>query len=147
MAPYLMIACRSTASSCLLCQSISACLPFNQCSTGQGKLTLAHDGVQANSEKLRLEKKQRAARAAADRGDPIKPRWFEQVSADQSSPSSNGCTTCVRSAVQNHSDSGRPTADMQAGRGCAGARGRAGGGQPGLQVLWGLLGGTAKRPF
>ncbi|KAK9801882.1 hypothetical protein WJX73_007191 [Symbiochloris irregularis] len=34
---------------------------------------------QANSEKLRLEKKQRAARAAADRGDPIRPRWFEQV--------------------------------------------------------------------
>lgn len=33
--------------------------------------------VQANAEKLRLEKKQRAARQAADRGDPIKPRWFK----------------------------------------------------------------------
>ena len=33
--------------------------------------------AQANSEKLRLEKKQRAARQAADRGDPIRPRWFK----------------------------------------------------------------------
>lgn len=31
---------------------------------------------QANVEKQRLEHKQRAARAAADRGDPIEPRWF-----------------------------------------------------------------------
>lgn len=40
-----------------------------------GKARLLH--VQANQEKLRLEKKQRAARAAADRGDAIKPRWFK----------------------------------------------------------------------
>ncbi|KAK9846057.1 hypothetical protein WJX84_008575 [Apatococcus fuscideae] len=32
---------------------------------------------EANSEKLRLEQKQRAARKAADRGDPIKPLWFD----------------------------------------------------------------------
>ena len=38
--------------------------------------------LQANSEKLRLEQKQRAARRAADRGDPIKPRWF-RANADK----------------------------------------------------------------
>lgn len=32
---------------------------------------------EANTEKLRLEQKQRAARKAADRGDPIKPLWFD----------------------------------------------------------------------
>ena len=32
--------------------------------------------VQANAEKQRLEHKQRAARKAAERGDPIRPRWF-----------------------------------------------------------------------
>lgn len=31
---------------------------------------------EANKEKLRLEHKQRAARKAAERGDPIRPRWF-----------------------------------------------------------------------
>jgi hypothetical protein len=35
--------------------------------------------AQANAEKLRLETKQRAARKAAERGDPIKPRWFTRV--------------------------------------------------------------------
>ncbi len=35
--------------------------------------------MQANNEKLRLETKQRAARKAAERGDPIKPRWFTPV--------------------------------------------------------------------
>ena len=35
--------------------------------------------VQANNEKLRLETKQRAARKAAERGDPIRPRWFTPV--------------------------------------------------------------------
>ena len=34
---------------------------------------------QANNEKLRLETKQRAARKAAERGDPIRPRWFTAV--------------------------------------------------------------------
>jgi hypothetical protein len=33
----------------------------------------------ANAEKQRLERKQRAARAAADRGEQIRPRWFERV--------------------------------------------------------------------
>lgn len=32
--------------------------------------------MQANAEKQRLEHKQRAARKAAERGDPIRPRWF-----------------------------------------------------------------------
>ncbi|CAD7703019.1 unnamed protein product [Ostreobium quekettii] len=32
---------------------------------------------EANRQKQRLEQKQRAARKAADRGDPIQPRWFE----------------------------------------------------------------------
>ena len=35
--------------------------------------------LQANAEKLRLEMKQRAARKAAERGDPIRPRWFTRV--------------------------------------------------------------------
>lgn len=35
--------------------------------------------AQANDEKLRLETKQRAARKAAERGDPIRPRWFTPV--------------------------------------------------------------------
>ncbi|KAK9834197.1 hypothetical protein WJX81_007601 [Elliptochloris bilobata] len=34
---------------------------------------------QANVEKQRLEQKQRAARKAADRGEPIRPRWFHAV--------------------------------------------------------------------
>lgn len=34
---------------------------------------------QANNEKQRLEHKQRAARKAAEEGEAIKPRWFEQV--------------------------------------------------------------------
>ena len=44
---------------------------------------LWHDTValfaQANAEKQRLEEKQRAARRAAERGDPIRPRWFSVV--------------------------------------------------------------------
>ena len=36
-----------------------------------------HD--RANAEKQRLERKQRAARAAADRGEQIRPRWFETI--------------------------------------------------------------------
>jgi len=36
-----------------------------------------HDA--ANAAKLRLETKQRAARAAAERGDPLRPRWFPRV--------------------------------------------------------------------
>ena len=40
-------------------------------------VTLCHH--QANAEKQRLETKQRAARKAADRGDPIRPRWFEPI--------------------------------------------------------------------
>ena len=35
--------------------------------------------TQANSEKLRLEQKQRAARKAAEAGEPLNPRWFEKV--------------------------------------------------------------------
>lgn len=53
---------------------------------------------EANSEKQRLEHKQRAARKAAERGEPLHPRWFKQlhatggsstVSADGVSGSSN----------------------------------------------------------
>lgn len=40
---------------------------------------------QANHEKQRLEHKQRAARKAAERGDPIRPRWFDFVDPAQSS--------------------------------------------------------------
>lgn len=36
---------------------------------------------EANAEKQRLEHKQRAARRAADRGDPLEPRWFEMLPA------------------------------------------------------------------
>ena len=35
--------------------------------------------LQANSEKQRLEVKQRAARKAADEGVPLEPRWFDKV--------------------------------------------------------------------
>lgn len=35
--------------------------------------------LQANTEKLRLEQKQRAARQAADEGSSLEPRWFERV--------------------------------------------------------------------
>ena len=35
--------------------------------------------LQANAEKQRLEQKQRAARKAAERGDPIEPRWFRHI--------------------------------------------------------------------
>lgn len=35
--------------------------------------------LQANVEKQRLEVKQRAARKAAEEGDPIEPRWFQRV--------------------------------------------------------------------
>ena len=35
--------------------------------------------LQANTEKLRLEQKQRAARQAADEGASLEPRWFERV--------------------------------------------------------------------
>ena len=41
-----------------------------------------HD--RANAEKQRLERKQRAARAAADRGEQIRPRWFERVNEGKS---------------------------------------------------------------
>ena len=37
--------------------------------------------LQANIEKQRLEHKQRAARKAAERGDPIRPRWFDVAAA------------------------------------------------------------------
>ncbi|KAL4420270.1 hypothetical protein ABPG77_005610 [Micractinium sp. CCAP 211/92] len=40
---------------------------------------------QANQEKQRLEHKQRAARKAAERGDPIRPRWFDFVNSKQTS--------------------------------------------------------------
>ena len=42
-------------------------------------MKLASIGAQANLEKQRLETKQRAARKAADRGEPIRPRWFNPV--------------------------------------------------------------------
>lgn len=35
--------------------------------------------MQANAEKQRLEKKQRAARKEAEEGVPIHPRWFSPV--------------------------------------------------------------------
>ena len=35
--------------------------------------------LQANSEKQRLEQKQRAARQAAEEGEALEPRWFERV--------------------------------------------------------------------
>lgn len=41
--------------------------------------------MQANQEKQRLEHKQRAARKAAERGDPIRPRWFDFVDPKQTS--------------------------------------------------------------
>ena len=34
---------------------------------------------EANAEKQRLEHQQRAARKAAEKGDPIQPRWFKHV--------------------------------------------------------------------
>lgn len=40
---------------------------------------------QANQEKQRLEHKQRAARKAAERGDPIRPRWFDFADSRQTS--------------------------------------------------------------
>ncbi|PSC68755.1 oxysterol-binding -related 1D isoform X1 [Micractinium conductrix] len=40
---------------------------------------------QANAEKQRLEHKQRAARKAAERGDPIRPRWFDFADPQQTS--------------------------------------------------------------
>lgn len=43
---------------------------------------LPHD-LQANAEKQRLETKQRAARKAAERGDPIEPRWFRKLPNSQ----------------------------------------------------------------
>ena len=48
---------------------------------------------QANNEKLRLETKQRAARKAAERGDPIRPRWFIAV---------KGATPGVQQAYKYH---------------------------------------------
>ncbi|CAK0773385.1 hypothetical protein CVIRNUC_004060 [Coccomyxa viridis] len=48
---------------------------------------------QANNEKLRLETKQRAARKAAERGDPIRPRWFTAV---------KGATPGVQQAYKYH---------------------------------------------
>lgn len=42
---------------------------------------------QANAEKLRLEKKQRAARKAAEEGQPLEPRWFERVPGARSGES------------------------------------------------------------
>ena len=39
--------------------------------------------LQANAEKQRLEHKQRAARKAAERGDPIRPRWFDFADPQQ----------------------------------------------------------------
>jgi len=45
----------------------------------QGDPNAVTPGCQANLEKLRLETKQRAARKAADRGEPIRPRWFNPV--------------------------------------------------------------------
>ena len=44
---------------------------------------------QANEEKLRLETKQRAARKAAERGEPIRPRWFTPVEGARSLPHAN----------------------------------------------------------
>lgn len=35
--------------------------------------------AQANKQKLRLETKQRAARKAAESGEPIHPRWFSPL--------------------------------------------------------------------
>lgn len=43
-----------------------------------------HD--RANAEKQRLERKQRAARAAADRGEKIVPRWFERINEGVAAP-------------------------------------------------------------
>jgi hypothetical protein len=45
----------------------------------------AHLPAQANAEKQRLEHKQRAARKAAERGDPIRPRWFAWADPAQTS--------------------------------------------------------------
>ena len=45
--------------------------------------------VQANAEKLRLETKQRAARKAAEQGEPIKPHWFTPVPGTESAAVTN----------------------------------------------------------
>eukprot|EP00887_Chlorella_sp_A99_P000569 scaffold17.g569.t1 len=42
---------------------------------------------EANAEKQRLEHKQRAARKAAERGEPLRPRWFDVLDAD----AADGC--------------------------------------------------------
>ena len=50
---------------------------------------------QANAEKQRLEHKQRAARKAAERGEPIRPRWFEVLPADGSSDAGAGLASAA----------------------------------------------------
>ena len=59
--------------------------------------------AQANVEKQRLEQKQRAARKAADRGEPIRPRWFRPVpgavAGEQQTFVYSGGYWCARSAA------------------------------------------------
>ncbi len=44
----------------------------------------------ANAEKQRLEAKQRAARAAAEAGAPLRPRWFEVLPAGEAAGAGGG---------------------------------------------------------
>ncbi len=56
---------------------------------------------EANNEKLRLEQKQRAARKAADRGDPIKPLWFDVRSeVSRSYPRLSRCSEWCRQGAR-----------------------------------------------
>ena len=67
-------------------------------------LTCTCGAAQANAEKLRLEMKQRAARKAAEQGEPIRPRWFTPVPGTQAAGSDTCRTslscTCDGAAVQ-----------------------------------------------
>lgn len=56
---------------------------------------------QANAEKQRLEHKQRAARKAADRGDPIRPRWCASCGPRGLQPraAAHGGCSCAEAAT------------------------------------------------
>lgn len=64
---------------------LHTCLPHWQLSPPAANRIPIAPCLQANSEKQRLEHKQRAARKAAERGDPIRPRWFDWADPAQAS--------------------------------------------------------------
>ena len=70
----------------------------------------AAPSAQANTEKQRLEHKQRAARKAADRGDPIRPRWFEVVEGQPSFRQSGAAVAGAAAAgdAQGGGDAAKP---------------------------------------